>query len=164
MRPDSSFCRHNVVHTILMPRRIPSVRVAAANSGGLGLLARLEGELLRLRRQLARRSGRGLGRALPDLGSVHESLPIRSLRRRIEELEALIPVHLGQSNKGLYEVGKGLRGPFSGRPRVPHHRLLGLSERIVDQEAEERRAALMAQILRANLELKRRTRIRRSGA
>ena len=159
MRPDSSFCRHNVVHTILMPRRIPSVRVAAANSAGPGLLGRLEGELLRLRRQLARRS-----RALPELGLVHESLAIRSLRRRIEELEALIPIPLGQGDQVLHEVGNGIRGPFGERPRVPRQRLLGLSEGIVDQEAEQHRAALLAQILRANLELKRRTRIRRSGA
>ena len=165
MGTQPSFRRNNVVHTLHMPKRIPPAgSFAPVGGGGLGLIARVEGELVRLHRELARLAAAELGPVIPGPGSIDESFAVRALRQRIEALETLIPASFVSRAGVLHEVGNSVRGPFGESPRLPRHLDIDLPGGILDPEAEERRSAVLAEILTANLELQQRFRDRRSGA
>jgi len=165
MRTQPSFRRNNVVHTIHIPRRIPAAGGMAPLGGrGMGLLARVEGELHRLHQELARLKAAELGSVLPGPGAVDESFAVRSLRQRIEALESLIPASFVSRSGVLHEVGIGVAGPFGEAPREPRHVGIDLPEDVLDSDAEEMRSAVLAELLSANLELKRRMLDHRSGA
>jgi hypothetical protein len=165
MRTQPSFRRNNVVHTINIPRRIPVAGGMGPVGGrGQGLLARVEGELQRLHHQLARLKSVETGSVLPGPGSVEESFAVRSLRQRIEALETLIPASFVSQSGVLHEVGMGVSGPFGEAPREPRHRGIDLPESTIDPEVEEMRSSVLAELLTANLELRRRMVDRRSGA
>lgn len=165
MHPQPSFRRNNVVHTLHIPRRIPPAGgVAPVGGRGMGLLARVEGELVRLHQELARLKAAQLGPVLPGPGVIDESFAIRSLRQRIEALEALIPGSFVSRGGVLHEIGIGISGPFGESRRMPRHLSIELPEGTLDPEGEELRSAILADLLTANLELKRRLVDRRSGA
>ncbi len=165
MRIQPSFRRNNVVHTVDIPRRIPSAGGLAPIGGrGLGLLARVEGELRRLHQELARLKADEAGSVLAGPGSVGESFAVRALRQRIEALETLIPVSLTSRAGVVHEVGNSVQGPFGESPRLPRHLSIDLPASVIDPEAEEKRSAVLADLLSANLELRRRLLDHRSGA
>jgi hypothetical protein len=58
----------------------------------------------------------------------------------------------------------GVSGPFGEAPREPRHRGIDLPGNTIDPEVEEMRSSVLAELLTANLELRRRMVDRRSGA
>ncbi|HIF39696.1 MAG TPA: hypothetical protein EYQ74_01185 [Planctomycetes bacterium] len=130
----------------------------------MGLLARVEAELIRLHRELEQLKANELGPVLPGPGATEESFAIRSMRQRIEALETLIPGTFGFQSGSMHEIGIGISGPFGESRRTPRHLSIDLPESTIDPEAEELRSAVLADLLTANLELKQRLVDRRSGA
>jgi len=93
-----------------------------------------------------------------------ESHGIRSLRRRIEALESLVPGAAPSTEHVLHEFDAGHLGLNRGTQRRPKHLAIQLPEDPVDEKVAMMRSTLLAEMLSVNLELRRALGERRPGA
>ncbi len=166
MRYSSAFRRGNVVHALPVPTLSLQSRARAGlrDPRLMRHMAHMEGELLTLRAQLARRAD-SAGHSQSSLGnSTDQGGAIQALLARIDSLEQLIREGGGSEQARLQEVGNMVSGPFGEGARRPRHLTIPQPLEEDNSAKDEQRSEVLAQILSSNIELRRSLAARTAGA